>query len=149
MPKGSKIEKGYIDLKKLGFKGLDEFGEEAVYMVPEKENTSIPKRGILISGKQEYFHTIKGTGLMFLLGKPTDKPTYPIPEEHRPHNIALHKVFLEPGAGFHLDAKAPHSVVAGPEGRIVIEFSLKSRDPLDIFTNPKIDRITHIEECPK
>ncbi|MEM2134033.1 MAG: hypothetical protein QXG44_04230 [Candidatus Jordarchaeaceae archaeon] len=151
MPKGSKIEKGYIDLKKFvkDFKGLEEFGEEAVYVVPEKENTPIPKKGILIPGKQEYFHTIKGTGSMFVPGKPTDKPTYPIPEEHRPHTTALHEVFLEPGVGFHLAANTPHSVVAGPEGLIVVEFSLKSRDALDIFTNPKIDRITHVEERPK
>jgi len=151
MPKGSEIKKGFTELKKIvkDFKGLEEYGEDAVYLVPEKENTPVPKEGTPIPGKQEYFHTIYGTGSMFVPGKPTANPTYPIPKDHHPHTTALHEIFLEPGVGHHLPANTPHSVVAGPEGLVVLEFSLTSRDPLDVFTNPKIDRITHIKERPK
>ncbi|MFB0561499.1 MAG: hypothetical protein ACETWM_09845 [Candidatus Lokiarchaeia archaeon] len=151
MPKGSEVREGFIELKKLvkDFSGLEEYGEDVVYLVPKSEDTPVPKEGILIPGKQEYFHTIKGTGSMLVPGEPTANPTYNIPKNHRPYTTALHEVFLEPGVGFHLAANTAHSVVAGPEGLVVLEFSLTSRDPLDIFTNPNIDRITRIEERPK
>ncbi len=151
MPKGSEFRKGFLDLKKIvkDFRGLEEYGEDAVYLVPESEKIPAPKEGILIPGKQEYFHTIKGAGSMFVPGEPTANPTYKIPKDQRPYTTAQHEVFLEPGVGFHLADNTPHSVVAGPEGLVVLEFSLTSRDPLDIFTNPNIDRITRIEERPK
>ena len=151
MPKGSEIREGFLELKELvkNFKGLEEYGEDAVYLVPESSETPVPEEGVLIPGKQEYFHTIMGTGSMFVPGEPTSKPTYPIPEDQRPYTTALHEVFLEPGVGFHIAENTPHSVVAGPEGLVVLEFSLTSRDPLDIFTNPNIDRITRVEELPE
>lgn len=150
MPKGSEIKKDFTELKIVkDFKGIEEYGEDVVYLVPEKENTPAPKEGILIPGKQEYFHTIYGTGSMFVPGTPTPNPTYHIPKDHQPYTTALHEIFLEPGVGHHLPANTPHSVVAGPRGLVVLEISLTSRDPLDIFTNPKIDRITHINERPQ
>jgi len=148
MPRGSEKKEGFLDIKKIvkGFRGFEGYREDAVYFVPERENTPLPKNGILIPGKQEYFHTIMGTGSIFVPGEPTANPTYEIPEEQRSHTTVSHEVFLEPGAGYHLAANTPHSVVAGPKGLLVIEFSLTSRDALDIFTNPKIERITHIKE---
>jgi D-lyxose ketol-isomerase len=151
MPRGSEKKEGYLDFKKIvkDFRGLEEYGEDAVYLVPERENLPLPKDGILILGKQEYFHTIMGTGSMFVLGEPTANPTFKIPEDQRQYTKALHEVFLEPGTGYHLGVNTPHSVVAGPNGLMVIEFSTTSRDPLDIFTNPKVERITRIEERPE
>lgn len=131
-----------------GFRGLEGYREGAVYLVPERENIPLPKNGILIPGKQEYFHTVMGTGSMFVPGEPTVNPTYKIPEDQRPYTAVSHEVFGT-RVGHHLAADTPHSVVAGPKGLLVIEFSLTSRDPLDVFTNPNIERITRIEERPK
>lgn len=98
MPKGSEKKEGFLDLRKTvkGFRGLEGYREGAVYLVPERENIPLPKNGILIPGKQEYFHTVMGTGSMFVPGEPTVNPTYKIPEDQRPYTAVSHEVFLEP-----------------------------------------------------
>lgn len=47
---------------------------------------------------------------------------------------------LSPGAQFTVPADTLHSFRAGPEGAIVSEFSTRSRDALDVFTDPRIVR---------
>jgi len=47
---------------------------------------------------------------------------------------------LSPGEQYTIPPNTLHSFEAGDEGAIVSEFSTKSRDALDVFTDPRIVR---------
>lgn len=47
---------------------------------------------------------------------------------------------LVPGEQFTIPADTLHSFRAGPDGAVVSEFSTRSRDELDVFTDPRIVR---------
>ena len=49
-------------------------------------------------------------------------------------------VVLEPGDQFTIPPDTLHSFRAGPEGAIVSEFSTRSRDETDVFSDPRIVR---------
>ena len=49
---------------------------------------------------------------------------------------------LEPGEQFTIPPDTLHSFRAGPEGAVVSEFSSTSRDELDVFTDPNVERAT-------
>jgi D-lyxose ketol-isomerase len=51
---------------------------------------------------------------------------------------------LRPGDQYTLQPNIKHWFQAGPAGCIVSEFSTRSRDELDIFTDPDIRRIPTI-----
>ena len=47
---------------------------------------------------------------------------------------------LRPGDQFTIPPDTLHWFQAGPDGAIVTEFSTRSRDELDVFTDPRIVR---------
>jgi D-lyxose ketol-isomerase len=49
---------------------------------------------------------------------------------------------LAPGGQFTIPPDTLHSFTAGPEGAVVSEFSSTSRDDLDVFTDPGVERAT-------
>jgi D-lyxose ketol-isomerase len=51
-----------------------------------------------------------------------------------------HEIILHPGEQYTLQPNTLHWFQAGPEGAVVSEFSTKSRDEFDIFTDPGIKR---------
>ena len=51
---------------------------------------------------------------------------------------------LAPGEQFTISPDTLHWFQAGPEGAVVSEFSTQSRDELDVFTDPEIERSTRI-----
>jgi D-lyxose ketol-isomerase len=55
------------------------------------------------------------------------------------------EVVLKPGEQYTLNPNTLHWFQAGPEGAVVSEFSTKSRDEADIFTDPDIQRSTKIK----
>jgi D-lyxose ketol-isomerase len=152
LPAASPVPQGWVELSAIvaGFEGLDEFPAGTRYIVPKdpeaRQFDSPVPEGTLIPGKQEYFHILYGTGSLFLPGAPTSPPTYPPPTSRAAYVKARREVRLSPGVGCHLDANTAHSVVAGPEGLVLLEFSLTSRDPLDVYTDPDVRRITEIRE---
>jgi D-lyxose ketol-isomerase len=58
----------------------------------------------------------------------------------------MHEVILYPGEQYTLTPNTKHWFQAGPEGAVVSEFSTKSRDEADIFTDENIQRMTKIED---
>jgi D-lyxose ketol-isomerase len=54
-------------------------------------------------------------------------------------------VVLRPGEQSTLQPNIKHWFQAGPNGCIVSEFSTRSRDELDIFSDPDIQRIPTIQ----
>ena len=50
------------------------------------------------------------------------------------------EIVLHPGEQFTIEPDTLHAFRAGPEGAVVTEFSTRSRDELDVFTDPRIVR---------
>jgi D-lyxose ketol-isomerase len=54
------------------------------------------------------------------------------------------ELVLRPGEQHTIPPDTRHSFRAGPDGAIVTEFSSASRDELDVFTDPRIERSTQV-----
>jgi D-lyxose ketol-isomerase len=52
------------------------------------------------------------------------------------------EIVLAPGEQHTIPPDSLHSFRAGPDGAIVTEFSSASRDDLDVFTDPEVERAT-------
>jgi D-lyxose ketol-isomerase len=71
-------------------------------------------------GKEETFRCRQGTVLLHIPG--------------------LDEIVLAPGDQYTIPPDTLHWFQAGPEGAIVSEFSTRSRDELDVFSDPQIVR---------
>jgi len=58
----------------------------------------------------------------------------------------FHEIVLEPGQQYTLYPGTNHWFQGGPEGAVVSEFSTRSTDETDVFTDPAIVRMPVIEE---
>ncbi len=52
------------------------------------------------------------------------------------------ELVLRPGDQFTIPPDTLHSFTAGPDGAVITEFSSTSRDDLDVFTDPDVQRET-------
>jgi D-lyxose ketol-isomerase len=59
--------------------------------------------------------------------------------------MVFHEIALRPGEQYTIPPDTLHWFQAGPEGAVVSEFSSRSTDENDIFTNPEIRRETVVE----
>jgi len=57
-------------------------------------------------------------------------------------HVDRRELVLRPGEQFTIPPDTLHSFTAGPEGAVVSEFSSTSRDDLDVFTDPQVQRRT-------
>ena len=71
-------------------------------------------------GKEETFRCRRGSVAIRVAGTP--------------------EIVLHPGEQVTIPPDTLHSFTAGPDGAIVTEFSTRSRDELDVFTDPRIVR---------
>jgi D-lyxose ketol-isomerase len=58
--------------------------------------------------------------------------------------VAGEEIVLGPGEQHTIPPDTLHSFQAGPEGAVVTEFSSASRDDLDVFTDPAVERRTNV-----
>jgi D-lyxose ketol-isomerase len=101
-----------------------------------------------VPGKEETFRCRWGTVYLYISGEPAARPVCSPPPGSEPYYTAFHEVCLRPGEQFTLHPDTLHWFQAGPEGAIVSEFSTRSRDELDRFTDPRIRRETQIDGPP-
>lgn len=92
-------------------------------------------------GKEETFRCRYGKVYLYVPGPRTSDLHAIVPESRRKHFTVWHEVELNPGDQFTLKPNTLHWFQAGPEGAIVSEFSTKSIDEADIFTDPEIRRV--------
>jgi D-lyxose ketol-isomerase len=97
-------------------------------------------------GKEETFRVRQGEVFLFLPGHTQDSGEKVTALAHIPADkqaaFTMYKcVHLGPGEQFTLKPNTPHWFVAGPEGAIVSEFSTRSRDEADVFTDTAIRRV--------
>ncbi len=97
-------------------------------------------------GKMETFRCRRGNVWLYVEGPPTPKLSARIPEGSEDHYTVFHEVELGPGMQYTIPPNTLHWFQAGDEGAIVSEFSSTSRDDMDIFTDPRIQRIPQVEE---
>jgi D-lyxose ketol-isomerase len=95
-------------------------------------------------GKEETFRCRRGLVYLYVEGEPTGETQARPPR--REHYTVWHQVVLKPGDQFTIPPDTLHWFQAGPEGAVVSEFSTQSRDELDVFTDPEIERSTRIKD---
>jgi D-lyxose ketol-isomerase len=98
-------------------------------------------------GKEETFRCRWGVVYLNVEGEPTADPTSRPPAGRESAYTVWHEVILQPGEQFTITPNTKHWFQSGPEGAIVSEFSTKSIDEADIFTDPEIRRLTEIAQA--
>ena len=98
------------------------------------------------SGKQETFRCRWGEVWLYVEGERTEPMQASIPQASRTHYTVFHEIVLKPGEQYTIPPNTLHWFQAGRQGAVVSEFSSRSRDESDIFTNPHIRREPVISE---
>jgi D-lyxose ketol-isomerase len=149
-----------IEVADLGLGALNEIGLELVVYVnteyvcakelvlfprqicPEHRHPPIGKE----RGKEETFRCRWGTVYLHVPGKATVTPKAIVPASRRQYFTVWHEVVLKPGDQYTLAPNTLHWFQGGDKGAVVSEFSTRSRDETDVFTDPEIKRQTKIEQ---
>ena len=93
-------------------------------------------------GKEETFRVRKGVVYLHVEGgEPTLNPRAHPMRAERGVYTATREIALHPGEQFTVPPDTKHWFQGGPDGAVVSEFSTRSRDDLDIFTDPEIRRV--------
>ncbi|MFL5617983.1 MAG: D-lyxose/D-mannose family sugar isomerase [Gemmatimonadaceae bacterium] len=95
-------------------------------------------------GKMETFRCRWGIVHLCVEGSSTAKQTARPPTGSEAYYTVFHELVLTPGEQFTIPPDTLHWFQAGAEGAVVSEFSSTSRDELDVFTDPRIVRVTMV-----
>ena len=98
-----------------------------------------------IPGKEETFRCRSGIVYLYVEGEPNGVPKTQGLEAYAAYLAAAHEITLRPGEQYTLAPDTLHWFRAGAEGAIVSEFSTTSTDENDIFTDPRVARVTIVE----
>jgi D-lyxose ketol-isomerase len=151
-------ERDSIEVADFGLSRLDELGLQlAVYLNTErvcaKELVLFPRQTCPehrhppfdgTTGKEETFRCRAGLVFIYTDGEPTPAPAARMPEQDRDAFTVWHEIVLRPGEQHTIQPNTLHWFQAGDDGAIVSEFSTQSRDELDVFTDPRIERTTKL-----
>ena len=96
-------------------------------------------------GKEETFRCRWGTVYLYVEGPSTENPQCKPPAGREASYTVWHEVVLQPGEQHTLYPNTLHWFQAGDEGAVVSEFSTRSRDEFDIFTDQTIERATVVQ----
>lgn len=102
-----------------------------------------PNRGGVL-GKEETFRCRYGVVYLYVPGPATRTPRAVPPAGREASYTVWHEVVLQPGEQYTLAPDTLHWFQAGPDGAVVSEFSTRSTDENDIFTDPDIQRLTKV-----
>jgi D-lyxose ketol-isomerase len=97
-------------------------------------------------GKEETFRCRWGTVYLYVEGEASASQAAQLPPDRESAYTVHHEVVLRPGQQYTIPPDTLHWFQAGDEGAIVSEFSTRSRDEFDIFTDPHIRRATIIQQ---
>jgi D-lyxose ketol-isomerase len=96
-------------------------------------------------GKEETFRCRYGTVYLYVEGEETKNRMKNPPQGDEAYYTAFKEIILYPGEQFTIYPNTFHWFKAGQEGAVVSEFSTRSTDESDIFTDPRIKRIPVID----
>jgi len=97
------------------------------------------------NGKEETFRCRYGTVYLYVEGEETENRGVTPPQGDENYYTAFKEIVLSPGEQYTIYPNTLHWFKAGSEGAVVSEFSTRSTDESDIFTDPRINRIPVIE----
>ncbi len=156
----TEAEKQAIEIADFGLSDLNRIGLEVlVYVNTErvcaKELVMFPgqtcpehihptKNGV--PGKEETFRCRWGKVFLYIDGEKNSEPFVSGLNEHASHLKVAHEVVLLPGEQYTIMPDTWHWFRSGKEGAVVSEFSTRSTDDQDIFTDQRINRFTVIEQ---
>jgi len=147
-----------IEIADFGLGRLDEFGLQLVVYIntewvcakemalfpyqicPEHKHPTIEG----VAGKEETFRCRWGKVYLYVPGETTKNPFGKLPLDKKQYFTVWKEIKLSPGEQYTIYPDTPHWFQGGEEGAIISEFSTKSIDEKDIFTDPYIDRIPKI-----
>jgi len=96
-------------------------------------------------GKQETFRCRAGEVWLYVEGEPEPSIRAKVPAASRKYYTVSREITLRPGEQYTIPPNTLHWFQAGPEGAVVSEFSSRSTDENDIFTDPHIRRAPVVE----
>ena len=96
-------------------------------------------------GKEETFRCRAGQVYLYVPGESAANPRGVVPETRKTAFTVWHEVVLNPGEQYTLLPNTLHWFQSGPNGAIVSEFSTKSVDEADVFTDQEIQRMPEVE----
>lgn len=100
-------------------------------------------------GKEETFRCRWGTVFLYVEGAVGQESARCRPPAGREHGYTVwREIELRPGEQYTIAPDTLHWFQGGPLGAVVSEFSTRSRDELDVFTDPAIERGTRIVPDP-
>ena len=127
----------YVNTERVCAKEIIMFSRQTC---PEHRHPTVEGR----PGKEETFRCRWGTVLIYVPGAPTARPKARPPAGSEAHYTVQHEVCLKPGDQYTLAPDTLHWFQAGPKGAIVSEFSTRSTDEADFFTDTRIKRAPEI-----
>jgi D-lyxose ketol-isomerase len=108
---------------------------------PEHRHPSVDGK----PGKQETFRCRAGEVWLYVEGEPAASIRAQVPEAAKNYYTVFHEIALKPGEQYTIPPNTLHWFQAGPQGAVVSEFSSRSTDENDIFTDPHIRRAPVVE----
>ncbi|PFN83272.1 D-lyxose/D-mannose family sugar isomerase [Bacillus sp. AFS076308] len=103
-----------------------------------------PKRDF-DDGKEETFRCRYGTVYLYVEGEETKNRKMNPPQGDEKYYTAFNEIILQPGEQYTIYPNTLHWFKSGSEGAVVSEFSTRSTDDSDIFTDPRIKRIPELK----
>jgi D-lyxose ketol-isomerase len=95
-------------------------------------------------GKEETFRCRWGEVYLYVAGEPAPNPVARPPEHRKDTYTVWHEVILRPGEQYTIYPETWHWFQGGPEGAVVSEFSTRSTDENDLFTDQEIKRAPEV-----
>ena len=96
-------------------------------------------------GKQETFRCRTGRGVALRGRRAGQSIRATVPEAAKDYYTVFREIALRPGEQYAIPPNTLHWFQAGPEGAVVSEFSSRSTDQNDVFTDPNIRRAPVVE----
>ena len=152
-------EKQSVEVADFGIGKVDELGLQlVVYINTDRvcakemvllpgqtcpEHMHVPTNGL--AGKEETFRCRYGEVYLYVAGeKNTDSIKAKTPSCSKVS--VFHEIVLKPGEQYTIMPETWHWFQAGPNGAVISEFSTRSTDETDVFTDKNIVRETKIED---
>lgn len=151
-------EKQSIEVADLGLNQIEEIGLQLLtYINTQKvcakemvltpfqtcpEHKHVPTNGV--AGKEETFRCRYGKAYLYVAG--TGKKEEIQAKIPATDVSVFHEIVLNPGEQYTIMPETLHWFQAGPEGAVISEFSTRSTDETDEFTDKRIVRETKIED---
>jgi len=143
---------GLNDIENVGIEvvvyvNTDRYCAKELVMFPRQicpEHRHPPMDDINI-GKQETFRCRWGEAYLYIQGEPTSNPRAKVPEKYKKYMNIWKEIILRPGDQYTLPPNSWHWFQAGDQGAVISEFSSRSIDETDVWSDPHIARIPKYE----